>query len=207
MNWQINKIQFPVYNLGKGKRIGIWVQGCTLACPGCLNRTLWNPKGGQSLPVIDLFNWLLDISDDYDGITISGGEPFQQYEPFIVFLHLIKTRTRLQVHCFSGYTFEELLELYPDRLFLRYIDTLVDGRYLNYLHDNDGSRGSSNQRIFEIRDGQAVQVEEISTVTNKQWSVFVDHDLDIYMSGIPRSGELLSLEEQLSSLGFQKKFL
>ena len=34
MNWQLNKIQYPLYNLGVGKRIGIWVKGCTLACDG-----------------------------------------------------------------------------------------------------------------------------------------------------------------------------
>jgi len=206
MNWQLNKIQLPVYNLGKGKRIGIWVQGCTLACPGCLNRTLWNPTGGRSVPVPALFNWILDHADSYDGISISGGEPFQQYAPLIAFLHLVKTRTALDVHCFSGYTLEELLQHHPDRLFLHYLDSLVDGRYLQNLHDDSGVRGSTNQRLFRIQDGEAVPTETALTDTQAPWSFFLDADQDLYMSGIPKKGQLRHLEEELTCQGHPKKF-
>ena len=121
MNWRLNKIQYPVYNLGPGKRIGIWVQGCSLGCKGCLNKTTWNKNEGQSVPVLDLFNWIGNLGSDFDGITISGGEPFQQYEPLIAFLHLVKSRTRFNTYCFSGYYLDELDSLFPDRLFYRYL--------------------------------------------------------------------------------------
>jgi anaerobic ribonucleoside-triphosphate reductase activating protein len=205
MNWQLHKIQFPVFNLGQGKRIGIWVQGCTLGCRGCLNRTLWPADGGRSVPVDALFNWLLSQADGYDGITISGGEPFQQYAPLIAFLHLVKTRTRLNVHCFSGYTLEELLELYPDRLFLRYLDTLVDGRYVQALHDDSGLRGSSNQRIFRIHEGQA-QLCEPPPQDSAPCSLLLDTDQDLYLSGIPKKGQLRRLEQAFSRLGYTKIF-
>lgn len=66
MNWQLNKIQYPVYNLGEGKRIGIWVQGCSIECKGCINKTLWNNNGGKGISVVDLFNWVISVQDDLD---------------------------------------------------------------------------------------------------------------------------------------------
>ena len=73
MNWQLNKIQYPLYNLGVGKRIGIWVQGCTLACDGCINEMIWSKKKGKSIAVYDLYQFIESIKEDYDGVTISGG--------------------------------------------------------------------------------------------------------------------------------------
>lgn len=50
MNWRLNKIQYPVYNLGPGRRVGIWVQGCDLGCEGCVNQTLWGRGAGATSP-------------------------------------------------------------------------------------------------------------------------------------------------------------
>ena len=204
MKWQINKIQFPVYNLGEGKRIGIWVQGCSLHCKGCVNQTLWKKEGGASIEVLDIFNWLLQIQNDYDGITISGGEPFQQYHQLITFLHLIKTKTSLSVHCFSGYYLNELCELYPDKLFLNYIDTLVDGRYLEEHHDDRNNKGSSNQKIYFIKNGVPVIFEGF--IPSTQWSLHVDPDKRIYMAGIPKKNELNKITDELNKIGFPIKF-
>lgn len=207
MNWQLNKIQYPVYNLGEGKRIGIWVQGCDLACKGCINQTLWSRKAGKSLPLLDVVNWVISICHEFDGITISGGEPFQQYEPLIAFLYLIKTKTNLSTHCFSGYTMEELSELFPDQLFMRYLDTLVDGRYIEDLHENNNLKGSSNQVIYQFEDGVALKVESPAPL-NQQWSIHVSpEDHQIYMSGIPKKNELDSLCNDLAQVGIYKTFL
>jgi anaerobic ribonucleoside-triphosphate reductase activating protein len=204
MNWQLNKIQFPVYNLGEGKRIGIWVQGCNLGCKGCVNQTLWNKNGGKSISVIDVFNWLSPMQNNFDGITISGGEPFQQYAQLISFLHLVKTKTNLTVHCFSGYYLKELVELFPDKLFQKYIDTLVDGRYIQEEHENSNLKGSTNQTVFKFVGGIAV-VENKKDVSNK-WSLRVGNDNQIYMAGIPKKNELKNLCNDLLQVGIQKQF-
>lgn len=205
MNLQINKIQFPVYNLGQGKRIGIWLQGCTLACKGCVNKTLWSPSGGQSITVPDLFNWIIAHAEGFDGITISGGEPFQQYHPLIAFLYLIKTRTSLHVHCFSGYSVEELLSNHPDQLFLHYIDILVDGRYIQSLPDDANWRGSSNQRLFQFRDGKVIPLAE-PTWDEGAWSLLLDSSRELYLSGIPKKGQLKTLEKKMAACGCPNKF-
>ncbi len=51
MYWKLNRILHPVYNLGEGKRIGIWVQGCSLKCPNCISPDLWTTSGGKSVKV------------------------------------------------------------------------------------------------------------------------------------------------------------
>jgi len=204
MNWQLNKIQFPIYNLGKGKRIGIWVQGCTLACNGCINEMIWSKKKGKAVAIYDLYQYILSINEDFDGITISGGEPFQQYEQLIAFSYLIKTNTKLNIHCFTGYEIKELEELFPDKLFLQYIDSLVDGRYVKELHSNNNLVGSSNQKTYRIKNGKA----KLSTPQkgSKKWSLSVTHDGTIYMAGIPKEKEIEMIENHLSDAGFPKKF-
>lgn len=204
MNWQLNKIQYPVYNLGEGKRIGIWVQGCTLACDGCINEMIWSKKKGKAVAIYDLYQYIDSISEDFDGITISGGEPFQQYEQLIAFSYLIKTRTKLNIHCFTGYEIKELEDLFPDKLFLQYIDSLVDGRYVKERHSNNNLVGSSNQKTYRIKNGKA----KLSTRQKgiNKWSLSVTKDGTIYMAGIPKEKEIETIENRLSNVGFPKKF-
>jgi len=203
MNWQLNKIQYPVYNLGPGKRVGIWVQGCDLGCKGCLNQTLWSARGGRHIDVLELFNWLISLNDEFDGITVSGGEPFQQYEALMAFLHLVKKRTRYDVYCFTGYYLHELNELFPDKLFRRYIDFLVDGRYVAELHEDSNLKGSSNQTIYKFINGAPRVVEEPSPI---QWSLKVSEDNRIYMAGIPKQRDLEKICSELALVGIKKEF-
>lgn len=204
MNWRLNKIQYPIYNLGKGKRIGIWVQGCTLACKGCVNQMLWSSKRGQYIPVRDVFNAVAGVQEAYDGVTLSGGEPFQQYPQLITFLHLIKTRTLLDVTCYTGYTLQELYTLFPDKLFLKYIDVLIDGRYVSDQHDNTNTKGSTNQMIYHIEEEQITEMNDLPH--NSKWSLAVNNDQRIYMAGIPKQNELAQLCDDLKKVGIHKKF-
>ncbi len=204
MKMQLNKIQYPVYNLGDGKRIGMWLQGCTLHCKDCINKLLWSKDGGRSIVIPDLFNWIQCKANDYDGITITGGEPFQQYQQLIALLHLVKTRTGLSVHCFTGYYLQELYELFPDRLFSKYIDCLIDGRYIQSLNNNESHRGSTNQTIYRFENGVA-EVEQYIP-ESKKWSLKIDSDNRIYMAGIPGVDLLKEITNDLSRLGIQKTF-
>lgn len=204
MNWQLNKIQYPIYNLGEGKRIGIWVQGCNLGCKGCINKTLWNSSGGKSISIVDFFNWIISFQKEFNGITISGGEPFLQYEQLISFLNLIKTKTNLNVVCFSGFYLNELIELFPDKLFMNYIDTLIDGRYIEEENDDSNLKGSTNQTIYKFVNGEPI-IQSGSKFNNK-WSVKIDSNDQIYMAGIPKKKELERISNELEILGIHKKF-
>ena len=70
---------------------------------------------------------LMEISEDYDGITFSGGEPFDQYDA-LVLASILKRSCKLML-VYSGYTLEELCRAHPDLYFQEAFDYLIDGQY------------------------------------------------------------------------------
>ena len=85
------------------------------------------------------------------GVTFSGGDPMYQAAGFAELAHTIHQRTQKDVWCFTGFTFESLI--HPDqRELLAELDVLVDGPFVQALHDPDLLfRGSSNQRIINVQ--------------------------------------------------------
>lgn len=199
MNLQLNSIQYPVYNLGPGKRIGIWVQGCTLKCGNCISKSLWDQKGGSSVSVEDVFAFIKKNESGFDGITISGGEPFQQYTPLMALLLMVKKFTRLNTLCYSGYTLDELNIKFPDQAFFKLTDYLVDGRYDSHLHYDKGMKGSSNQKLYEFSNGD-VRVKKDSFQSHK-WSVLFQPDNTVRMVGVPKKNEMPELKNKLKKDG------
>ena len=197
MLWKLNRIQYPVYNLGKGKRIAIWVQGCSLACKACISETLQTENAGKDIEIEYLLNEIVNVKQHFKGITITGGEPFQQYQQLIAFCAFIKQKTNLEIYVFSGYYLEELYQLFPDKLFLKYIDYLMDGRYEKKEHDNNNVRGSDNQNLYKFGNSKAVL--QTTFFKSEILSYKVDEDQQIFLSGIPKENELNKLSEELSN--------
>ncbi len=147
----IDRILYPVTALGPGKRIALWTAGCSRRCPGCANPELWERHQEQEIEVQKLAKYVNTISaGQADGITITGGEPFDQAEEIVELLDCLTFPAEILV--FSGYTMEELCQDEKKRKLLERIDVLVDGEYIE--DKNDGKavlRGSSNQRIHYLR--------------------------------------------------------
>ncbi|MCF8356722.1 MAG: radical SAM protein [Melioribacteraceae bacterium] len=200
MYWKLNRIQYPIYNLGPGKRIGIWVQGCSHKCKGCLSPSLWSYKGGKNIKIENLLRSIINVSDYFDGITISGGEPFEQYDELIAFCSFIKKKTDLSIFCFSGYTLEEIKKAHPDLLFMVFLDYLLDGRYIIEKHENLNSRGSSNQKLYQFIEGKST-LKDIQLFSNK-WSLSVIGDR-VFMSGIPKKNEIDKIKQFLEKDGIK----
>jgi anaerobic ribonucleoside-triphosphate reductase activating protein len=204
MYWQLNRLQFPVYNLGFGKRLAIWVQGCNLGCEGCINPELWTASGGRSLDLEQFVISILPAINLFDGITITGGEPFQQYGQLIAFCTFLKQKTNINILVFSGYTLEELVEKYPDKLFLSCINQLVDGRYIHGHGEKNTIRGSSNQKIYTFESGKIQRSEKI--MNNSKWSFVMDQEKKVFMAGIPGKGQIQRIKERLSKTGIKIEF-
>ncbi|MGL4346150.1 MAG: anaerobic ribonucleoside-triphosphate reductase activating protein [Cellulosilyticaceae bacterium] len=152
--------KFDVAN-GTGIRTTLFVSGCTHQCKGCFNTqyrhftygTPWNQEAE------DLFvSYAKD--PNVHGVTILGGEPFQQTQDtdLLNLLKRIKTETDQTIWIYSGYTFEEIISD-PDKLeLLKVCDVLVDGPFAEELKNIQLKfRGSSNQRIINIQDSLTQQ--------------------------------------------------
>jgi organic radical activating enzyme len=122
------------YTNGPGKRTVIWVQGCTLGCKGCFNASLQphepchlvEPLGFADIIAVQC------IENECEGITITGGEPFQQAVALNIFSRRIKEHG-LTVVCFSGYRKETLFSSTSSHVrdLIRSVDILIAGPY-NY---------------------------------------------------------------------------
>jgi len=139
------------YANGPGRRAVVWVQGCTLACPGCFNPETHPRRGGRQTAVHTLLEQIR-ACDGIEGVTITGGEPLQQRRPVLELLHGIRRTTSLSTVVFSGFSWDDIQRM-PDReRLLAPIDVLIAGRYHAHEHTAHALRGSANQSINLLSD-------------------------------------------------------
>lgn len=148
---RLGRIEHDVTVLGPGRRSVVWVAGCPLACRGCITPELWATDSGADVPVGELVAELAERA--VDGITWSGGEPFQQAAALAeVTRHTRERRGGLSVMAYSGFTLHNL-ERRGDPgcdALLAQLDLLVDGRYLRARHAALRWRGSDNQVVHDL---------------------------------------------------------
>ena len=135
---------------GEGIRAVLWTQGCLHKCPGCQNPQTHSFDDGFLIDIEEVKEQI-DALEGQDGITFSGGDPFYNPEAFLLFVKRVKEETGLNIWCYTGYTYEEILANPRLKTVLDYIDVLVDGRFEQALFSPYLEfRGSSNQRILRI---------------------------------------------------------
>ena len=132
---------------GPGPRAVVWVQGCSLACPGCYNPATHAHAGGEVASVHDIFERITALSDSIQGVTISGGEPLQQLRPVLRLLRRLRAETPLSVLMFSGYRWDEIRRMPDANELLSCLDVLIAGRYDDRLRVAKSLRGSSNKTV------------------------------------------------------------
>ncbi|MBP5770774.1 MAG: anaerobic ribonucleoside-triphosphate reductase activating protein [Bacteroidaceae bacterium] len=134
---------------GPGFRTSIYCAGCTHHCPGCHNPQSWANDGGAEMSVEEIMQVI--EADPFANVTFTGGDPMQQATGFTELALTIKQRTGKTIWCYTGYTYEALLQMPSQRRLLETIDVLVDGPYIAALQDKDLLfRGSSNQRLINV---------------------------------------------------------
>ncbi len=138
---------------GPGIRYTVWVQGCTLACPGCFNGDTHEAAG----PTVNVEELVARIENsaargEIEGVTVSGGEPLQQADAVLALLRGVRAATELSVLLFSGYTLDEIEALPHGPDILSLLDVLIDGRYEAPTRVGRDLRGSANQRVHLLSD-------------------------------------------------------
>lgn len=135
---------------GPGLRAVIWFQGCTLACPGCFNPLTHPVEGRQIRPVSEWVDWLLSLTGQIEGVTLSGGEPFQQAAGLLALCRAVRSKTDLSILLFSGYTLTEIRHSPEMAQVLDQVDVLIAGRFLAHRRVARGLTGSANKRIHYL---------------------------------------------------------
>ena len=132
---------------GPGIRAVVWTQGCTLGCPGCFNHGSHPSEGpGGVIATDELAGRILALRPEIEGVTVSGGEPLQQWDGVVDLLARVRAASDLSVVLLTGYTLPEIRRKGGSKILLGLVDVLIAGRYVARLRLARGLRGSSNKR-------------------------------------------------------------
>ena len=208
MKIEVNRLHHPVTALGPGTRAGIWVQGCSIGCRGCLSRDTWKARTEARTEVAAVLEWAAALpAAEVDGVTISGGEPFDQPEALLELLAgLAAWRAQrpgeVDVLCYSGYSLRHLERRYPQALDL--VDAVVTGPYREDLPTDLIWRGSANQELVPCSPiGRARYAEFVECRPTEPPIQVAVGPRAIRLIGVPRRGDMASLEAALSGVGVE----
>ena len=130
---------------GTGVRDVVFFQGCGKRCKGCHNPDTWDYQGGCHRFIGDVVEELSDSSND---VTISGGEPIDQFNDLLELCRQLKEAGK-RIWVYTGNVVDPTKRIYQ-RL-AEYVDVIVDGRFVEDKMDcNLLFRGSSNQRLINL---------------------------------------------------------
>lgn len=135
---------------GPGRRSVIWVQGCGKSCVNCCNPSFLPADGGHPYTPGELVSHIADHTRrfaDIEGITFSGGEPFDQAPALLKAAELFRSHG-LTLMAYTGYPVSELRQKSPPAAaLLGTLDILVDGEYVESLACSRLWRSSFNQTV------------------------------------------------------------
>ena len=133
---------------GPGERAIIWVQGCPRKCAGCFNPKSQEFTARELVTVDELENRIMAIKG-IDGVTFSGGEPFEQAKALAELAKKIHN-LGLTVVCYTGYTVGQLRQANREdwNTLLSEVDLLIDGPFIQSERCYEPYRGSLNQKFY-----------------------------------------------------------
>lgn len=148
---------------GDGVRVSLFVSGCRRHCKGCFNSQTWDFCYGTPFTDKTEEEILSALEPSYiAGLTILGGEPFEQENQEVLSEFLAKVKNAYPnktIWCYTGYVYDE--DILPEngqkhckftKKMLKNIDTLVDGPFIEEKKNIMLQfRGSENQRIINLK--------------------------------------------------------
>lgn len=188
--------------LGPGTRAVIWVTGCHLRCRECTTPEFLDFRAGEDTTVAALQAWIAGLTG-ITGLTLSGGEPFEQAAGLNELLELLHAdRPELTTMAFTGYTVEQLRAgSVAQRRLLERLDIVIDGPYLPERHCSERWRGSDNQQIHRRTPRYGVGEEDI-VESGAGVEVLVEADGSFTVVGVPPTrGFRRELRRRLAAQG------
>ena len=201
MNIRLSRLHFPVTSLGPGQRIGIWFQGCSIRCPGCISADTWATAGGETTlerVLEQIHSWARHA----DGFTISGGEPFDQPDALVALVRGLREMSSGDILVYSGHPIESLAGT------LAQIDGLIDALITDPFEidvpHTRALRGSDNQRLHlltELGREMFSQYERDLRESDKSLDVMFADDGSVWFAGIPNRNDFQRLRGLLTDQG------
>ena len=145
---------------GEGLRVVLWTSGCSHHCHACQNAITWNPDDGLLFDEEAKEEIWEELGKDWcSGLTLSGGDPLFLGNRRDIATLVTEAKQRFPdktIWCYTGYTWEELMEQKKndsdlDKI-LTSLDVVLDGKFI--LHQADERLhyvGSSNQCIIDVQ--------------------------------------------------------
>ncbi|HQR30027.1 MAG TPA: 4Fe-4S cluster-binding domain-containing protein, partial [Anaeromyxobacteraceae bacterium] len=133
---------------GPGARFALWTQGCAIRCPGCCNPHMFDPAGGFLVEPGDLLRRVDAVRDRIEGVTLLGGEPFEQAGALAPFARAVRAGG-FSVVAFSGHPLEDLLAL---KLKAQGAKDLMDAAILVLMHPDTEGRARSLATAYRALD-------------------------------------------------------
>jgi len=189
---------------GPYTRFVIWVQGCSIRCPGCSNKHMWDFNEGYAVSIEDLYN-IINDEEEIEGVTFVGGEPFDQAGALALLAENIR-RKKLGIVTFTGYKYE-YLKYYgtePQQALLEKTDLLIDGPFeLDNKMSDLPWVGSGNQRFIHLSDRYAdFNFAEVHNKIEIRWD---EEKNKIVLNGIMDDESINAFTSQMRLKGFIRK--
>lgn len=146
---------------GEGVRVALFVSGCRRHCKGCHNEVAWDFAYGKEYTQETERFILQELGRRRTaGLSILGGEPFEPENVLQVAELARKAKLAFPektIWCYTGYEYAQVVKLKGAKGLLRYVDILVDGPFIEEMHDVSlVFKGSRNQRILCLKEGEVI---------------------------------------------------
>jgi anaerobic ribonucleoside-triphosphate reductase activating protein len=160
---RVNYIGKKLRAQGPGTRYTIWVQGCSIHCPGCSNTDTWDFSGGIEYDVQDLIKDILS-TEGIDGISITGGEPLDQYKAVYELCKGVFDYTSVFLTTgYSSLSLSPATEHCYHLALLTVLDIVSIGPFEQDEICNKGWKGSSNQKVIHLTE-RGIKLEDLPVV-------------------------------------------
>lgn len=201
----ISRIHFPVTTLGPGKRIGIWLQGCSIQCRGCVSVDTWQ-RAKETHSIGQVCAAVEPFLSTANGVTITGGEPFDQAPALAELLHSLRSHLAadIDILVYSGYPIAAIqnhLDQWPGL-----IDALISAPFEVNAPQTQALMGSDNQELHlltPLGHARFRPFQRCRQVEDDRLDVMFDADGTAWLAGIPRRGDMERLQAILGSRGTQ----
>ena len=197
---RLSRIHFPVTTLGPGRRVALWFQGCSIRCLGCVSVDTWDESAGMT-GITDVLDILATYADEADGLTISGGEPFDQPDALAVVLGHWRSVSQRSVLLFTGHEMASVRDWFAAHPGL--VDAVIAGPFNLRAPQTLALRGSDNQRlhILTALGEEFALYDRPADARDRRLDVAFDEEGHAWFAGIPARGDIGRLRSALAASG------